>query len=217
MDIRIRNYCRVTSGTVWLNGEAYLEPDCRPFDAQRFLSDIYKRSGIDYRKFFKMDTLSKLGFLCAELVLSPFDKEQPKEETGIILFNRSSSLEADEAYQQTIREKDNYFPSPSVFVYTLPNIVTGEIAIRNRIHGETAFYVFPRFQSRQVEEIIRGALHASGLRYLLAGWTEVYQGQTEALMMLCERGGTADDSLPLHPERLEELWNMSNLNYYKYE
>jgi len=32
-------------------------------------------------------------------LLKGFDREQPKEDTGIVLFNRGASLEADAAYQ----------------------------------------------------------------------------------------------------------------------
>ena len=42
-------------------------------------------------------------------------------------------------FQETIQHADSYYPSPALFVYTLPNIVTGEIAIRNKYYGETSF------------------------------------------------------------------------------
>ncbi|MDR3268220.1 MAG: hypothetical protein LBT83_04045 [Tannerella sp.] len=205
MDIRIGKYSRVLPGKAWLNGEVYLEnPLC---DGLTFLTEMYNRLGIDYRKFFKMDRLSKLGFLAAELLMDGFDPEQPNEDTGIVLFNRSSSLDTDGQFQQTIlRDGEHYFPSPALFVYTLPNIVTGELAIRHKIHGETAFYVLPHFRGELPAEIIRATLSSAGLRYLLAGWTEAYRDDTEAFMMLCEAGGDANDgSLPLTPENVERI------------
>jgi len=108
---------------------------------------------------------------------------------GIILFNRSSSLDADKAYQQTINDKDNFFPSPAVFVYTLPNIVTGEIAIRHKIHGETAFYITSSFQPAIIEEIGKAAFASSGLKYLLTGWIDVSNDKMDVCMMLCEADG----------------------------
>jgi hypothetical protein len=186
MTIQLKNYCRILPDRLLLNGKVLFESAQKPVEMHRFLSDIYNHLGIDYRKFFKMDALSKAGFLASELLLKDFDRDQPKEDMGIIFFNRSSSLDADEAYQQTIREKDNYFPSPAVFVYTLPNIVAGEIAIRNKIHGETAFYVARDFQIGLIEEIARGAFTDTGLKYLLTGWIEIYQGALDVCMMLSE-------------------------------
>jgi hypothetical protein len=207
MEVRIRKYSRVLPGKAWRNGEVYLDAaDAPAADTQVFLTHLYNRLGVDYRKFFKMDRLSKLGFLAAEMLMNDFDREQPKEDMGIILFNRSSSLDTDEHFQATIlRDGASYFPSPALFVYTLPNIVTGEIAIRHKIHGETAFYVLPQFRSEPITEIIHSTMSSAGLRYALAGWTEACRDETEAFMMLCEAGGDTEGSLPLTPEQVEAL------------
>ncbi|MDR0795059.1 MAG: hypothetical protein LBE79_03265 [Tannerella sp.] len=188
MTIQIKHYCRILPNQFFLNGNKRFESTQKPVEIHSFFSEIYHHLGIDYRKFFKMDALSKAGFLASELLLSEFDREQPKEDMGIIFFNQSSSLDSDETYQQTIREKDNFFPSPAVFVYTLPNIVAGEIAIRHKIHGETAFYVLPRFQAGVIEETVKSAFHHTGLKYLLTGWIEIYKGEIDICTMLCEAG-----------------------------
>ena len=189
MKIKITDYCRIFPYRQLMTRDMWFKCAQKPADVNHVLSDLYNRNHIDYRKFFKMDTLSKAGFLAAELLLKDFDREQPKEDMGIILFNHSSSLEADEAYQQTINDKDNYFPSPAVFVYTLPNIVTGEIAIRHKIYGETAFYITSRFQPALIEEIGKSAFSGSGLKYLLTGWIEVSNDEIDVCMMLCETDG----------------------------
>src|SRR3712207_7060242 len=62
-----------------------------------------------------------------------------------------TTLFRSQAYEQTICHRAQFFPSPSVFVYTLPNIVTGEIAIRNHYHGETHFFVIPRSEEHTSE------------------------------------------------------------------
>ena len=94
-------------------------------------------------KFYKMDPLCRLGFVASELLLQAEGdrRDTPRDDRAIILFNRSSSIQADEAYQASIQDAEDYFPSPAAFVYTLPNIVTGEIAIRNHYQGETSFYI----------------------------------------------------------------------------
>ena len=106
----------------------------------------YRETVGDYPKFFKMDMLSKLGFVAMEKLVEKARIAEPgfkldAENAVVIVANRSSSLKNDLDYIETIKDKNNYFPSPSLFVYTLPNIVAGEIAIRHKLFGETACYV----------------------------------------------------------------------------
>lgn len=130
------------------------------------LVELYRTHVGDYPKFFKMDPLSRLGFVASELLL----KQCPKADYGILLFNRSSSLADDSAFQATIQDRNNWFPSPALFVYTLPNIVTGEIAIRNHFQTETNFMVLDAPHTDiMAEQIALAAQHASQL----AGWCDV--------------------------------------------
>ena len=124
-----------------------------------------------------MDGLCRLGFVASELLLQ-VEKTTNKldnifdRERAIMLFNRSSSISSDKRYLSSISDKDNYFPSPSVFVYTLPNIVTGEIAIRNNYHGETSFYILPRKDEEQMQTIIETAFVDKKTKSLLTGWVD---------------------------------------------
>lgn len=108
------------------------------------LIELYRDQVGNYPKFFKMDPLARVGFIASELLL----KVSPKENYSVLLFNATSSVADDIAFQGTIQDPTNWFPSPSLFVYTLPNIVTGEIAIRNHFLTETNFMV-----------------HAEGIKY----------------------------------------------------
>ena len=89
------------------------------------LTELYRTHIGDYPKFFKMDTLCKLGFVASELLLQAEGEQRfvPREDRAVVFFNRSASLQADTAYQATIQDPENFYPSPSAFVYTLPNIV----------------------------------------------------------------------------------------------
>ncbi len=144
------------------------------------LTRIYRERIGDYPKFFKMDPLCKLGFVASELLLqeergqnTPDGKPlQDREDRAVILFNRSASLADDSEYQKTIRDPENYFPSPSVFVYTLPNIVTGEIAIRNKYYGKTSFYVLEECSEERMMEIVGQSFQDPGTKSALAGWVE---------------------------------------------
>lgn len=147
------------------------------------LTFLYKQMIGNYPKFYKMDGLSRLGFVASEILLNAEkgdtdverreeEGERLLEERAIIFFNHSSSIASDRNYKESINDKDNYFPSPSIFVYTLPNIVTGEIAIRNHFHGETSFFILPDKDERMMEEILQASCRDAQSKSFLTGWID---------------------------------------------
>lgn len=147
------------------------------------LTTLYKQMIGNYPKFYKMDGLSRLGFVASEILLNAEkgetdverreeEGERLLEERAIIFFNHSSSIASDRSYKESINDKDNYFPSPSIFVYTLPNIVTGEIAIRNHFHGETSFFILPDKDERMMEEILQASCRDAQSKSFLTGWVD---------------------------------------------
>ena len=141
-------------------------PSIRLTPTSEELVELYRTHIGDYPKFFKMDPLSRLGFVASELLL----KQSPKADYGVLLFNRSSSLADDTAFQATIQDHGNWFPSPALFVYTLPNIVTGEIAIRNHFQAETNFMVLDAPRADIMAEQIALAAQRGPQ---IAGWCDV--------------------------------------------
>lgn len=135
------------------------------------LTSLYKQMIGNYPKFYKMDGLSRLGFVASEILLNA-EKGETDKERAIIFFNHSSSIASDRNYKESINDKDNYFPSPSIFVYTLPNIVTGEIAIRNHFHGETSFFILPDKDERMMEEILQASCRDDQSKSFLTGWID---------------------------------------------
>lgn len=135
------------------------------------LTSLYKQMIGDYPKFYKMDGLSRLGFVASEILLNA-EKGDTDKERAIIFFNHSSSIASDRNYKESINDKNNYFPSPSIFVYTLPNIVTGEIAIRNHFHGETSFFILPDKDERMMEEILQASCRDDQSKSFLTGWID---------------------------------------------
>ena len=138
------------------------------------LTELYRNHVGDYPKFFKMDTLSKLGFIASELLLNAEGNRsfEPREDRAIILFNRNASLQADTAYQATIQDPDNFFPSPAAFVYTLPNIVTGEIAIRNKYFGETSFFVIENRDAKIISDLLLNAFQDPQTESIINGFVD---------------------------------------------
>ena len=153
------------------------------------LDNFYRKEKLSYPKFFKMDSLSKAGFIVSELMLreAGFDIETPKKDMAILLCNRSSSSDDDLIYLQSIKDKDNYFPSPSVFVYTLPNIVAGEMAIRNKIFGETSFYVSECYSKDMMLRQVNNVLSNQSVNYVLFGWVEALKGNYEVELTIIKK------------------------------
>ncbi len=186
-EFEIVSSCQISSTEVLVNQQLLLQHQQQEED---WFSTIYKNLNLAYPKFFKMDRLCKAGILGSELLLKdyPFDKENVKTSWGVILCNSASSLDNDRKYQETIAQSDNYYPSPSIFVYTLANIVTGEIAIRHKIGGETSFYVMPQYDADAIEEFINQSYRTNpDLDHLIGGWINVDGDEIDVRLMLTRR------------------------------
>lgn len=148
------------------------------------LTALYKQNIDNYPKFYKMDKLCRLGFVASELL----SHLEPNEDRAIVLFNHSSSIYSDHRYLESIADEDNYYPSPSIFVYTLPNIVTGEIAIRNGWHAETSFYILPNKDDALMEQILQMSFFDASVNHVLTGWLD-YEDEAhyEADLYLVEK------------------------------
>ena len=194
MERRGLDYVVLNQGYVSVNGRV-LEHEA---SGNAMLAELYRNHIADWPKFFKMDTLSKAGFVATELLLKEIDErrcggEEFAQSRAIVLFGSTASLCADRNYQETIQEKDNYYPSPALFVYTLPNIVTGEIAIRNHWRGETSFYVLEEPDAAQMAFHLSCALQDNVTESILAGWVDSAQNDDfQAFMTLIGKEDAAD-------------------------
>ena len=137
---------------------------------QDLLAALYRTRLGDNIRFFKMDPLSRLNYLCAGLLLKDID-ERP-ERLGILLFSRTGAILADRRHLGTFMGTEGFYPSPAVCINTLPNVVFGEIAARYGVKGETTFLILPERDDARMEEIISATLAASGPMTLLAGWAD---------------------------------------------
>lgn len=161
--------------------QVHITPNSVTFDGEQIPSEgtglalltyLYKAMGGNYPKFYKMDALSRLGYVAVEMIKDTLDGN-----TDCVLFNRSSSIVSDQKYLASIADTKNFYPSPSVFIYTLPNIVTGEIAIRHGLHGETSFYILPHQNKDLQEKIVRTTLSSTNARNIITGWID-YESDT---------------------------------------
>ena len=182
----ITSYALIDGFKCMVNGRLlfYQENICTFAD---FIKALYKQEQINYPKFYKMDALGKLGIVASDLLLRNRELTgYPPESIGVVLSNSSSSLDTDIAHNETIRDREQYFPSPSVFVYTLPNIVIGEICIRNNIKGENAFLVSESFDSKLIERYVADLFIRKRVDCCICGWVEVLGTRCEALLTMVE-------------------------------
>lgn len=175
--------CSISNNRVYQNNHLVFESAAAPIDD--FLLSIYQHLQLSYPKFHKMDNLSKLGWLAAEILLKEtFDKEQHKpEHTGTVLTNANSSLDMDLKYARSMRD----VPSPSLFVYTLPNIVAGEICIRHGFKGENVFFVQSKFDAAFLKQQVGYLLDTNTLQACICGWVDVLGEEYQAALFLVEK------------------------------
>lgn len=172
------NICTVEYSKINVDGNLIFESQSETF--QEFAKEAYKSLDLSYPKFHKMDNLSKLAFLSAETIL----KDEDHSRTAIVFANRSSSLDTDFKYQESINDQDNFYPSPAVFVYTLPNICVGEISIKHKMQTENAFFVLDEFDEKFLHDYSEQILLSGKADKVLCGWVELYQENYKAFVYL---------------------------------
>lgn len=172
------------------------------------LAGLYRQMDVNWPKFFKMDSLSRAGFLAAEQTLAKagLRDDTPKPDMSIVLMNSSSSTCDDVEFQKDLAP-DAYFPSPSLFVYTLSNIVCGEIAIRNKIKGESSFYVREKFDAAALRQAVEWAFQDPAISRVLCGWVESFDPDGRVLMLLVEKDSPQGDAFT--DENIEKLFYFS--------
>ena len=182
----IISYAHIKHNQVSVNGNVVFQSNATN-SISDFLSELYKTLGISYPKFHKMDLQCKLGFLCTEFAMrdTNFLVDNDLSKTAIVLSNAASSLETDRTHQNSINDTSNYFPSPAVFVYTLPNITIGELAIRHKITGENAFFVTEKFDADLLVNYSESLLN-NGTEGAIVGWVEVDGVNFEAFIFLAQ-------------------------------
>lgn len=189
--LRIVKHISIKQNLVKVNGNTVFTHESEE-GFNKFIRGVYRHFKTDYPKFFKMDSLSKLGFISVEILLKDLETDISTPRTSCILVNSSSSLEIDEKHQESIADREKYFPSPSNFVYTLPNIMAGEAAIRHKFFGENTVLISDGFDEKLIYDICEQAFITDFTDYCICGWVEQYGNKYESLLFLVERC-TGDD------------------------
>lgn len=183
----IQSYCHIENNQIVLDGNVVFETDAAEF--ADFSKQAYQHFGMAYPKFFKMDALSKLAFLGSELLIGASVIPGSENNTALLFANKSSSLDTDVKYQQSISDRNSYFPSPAVFVYTLPNICLGEISIRHQLKSENTFFIFEAFNPQFMAQYADLLLDTGKAEKVLCGWVEYFEGTYKAFLYLVGKEG----------------------------
>lgn len=202
-ELHITSRICIRGGVVTLNGQKVLEnPGQEP---GAFLREVYDLCESPYPKFFKMDNLCKLAFVAAELLQrgTRFNEKYEDTKKSLILQNSASSIDTDLKHIQSIENPEAYFPSPSVFVYTLPNIAAGEICIRHRIKGYTAFFIFEAFEPEFLFEQISTHFQKDETDVGICGVTEFLGNQYEACLFMVEK---TQEGIPFTTKNMKKTY-----------
>lgn len=165
----------------------------------QFLKEAYKKLEINYPKYHKMDALCKLGALGASLL---FKDQKADPNTALVFSNASSSLEIDLTHQKSL----SGFVSPAVFVYTLPNIVLGEISIKYSLQSENGFFIEEKFNPELLFNYSEILLKTNKASSVVCGWIELKNDEYDVFLCLVSEEG----NIPFTKEKLEELYSFEN-------
>lgn len=174
--------CTIADGKVTVDGKIAFEGEG---DYSEFIRSAFKDLESPNMKFYKMDNLCKLGYLATEHLLK--DKSYNPLEVGIVLANSSSSLDTDVKHQSVINEHSEAGASPAVFVYTLPNVVLGEICIRHKIQGENTFFIREKKSNDFLNSYAQMVLSRGQYKAVVYGWCEVMGSSYEGEFVIIEK------------------------------
>ena len=200
--------------------ELYSRGDVRLYnqgDCKEYLNFLYKQSGMSYPKFHKMDLLSKAGIIAMEQLLK---EEATDDTTALIFMNSSASYSTDSEYVKTI-VKENFFPSPALFVYTLPSIVMGEIAIRHKLYGEGVFFVAEEFEPELMLSYAKALIGSGAAKRAILCYDECTEALCDLYAVMVElvasfetdsnRAAESGCSEPLTARKLYNSYNSCKL------
>jgi hypothetical protein len=193
----IHHYIQWNGDTVTRNGTLLYRADER--DPQEIAINIYKQTGINYPKFFKMDLLSRVAFLASEMII-PKEIQEDKDHIAAVISTTSGCLDVDKKFD----ESRQTLASPALFVYTLPNIMLGEICIRNGFKGEQMCTIAEDANAEWFDFYVGDLLQNRGTEACLCGYVEATEHKLSATLLWISKIPSA---LPLSASNLKQIFN----------
>ncbi|MBL7683127.1 MAG: hypothetical protein JNK00_07165 [Flavipsychrobacter sp.] len=165
---------------------------------------VYRGLQYNYVKFFKMDLLSKWAWLGAETLLKQGENFVydgiDKTKIAIVLQTNHGCLDVDKKYSDSLTT----IASPALFVYTLPNIMLGEICIRHGFKGEQACLVNDGFDVKEMEFWVNDLLQNRGMEACLCGWVDATADNHDVCMYWVTK---ENGSIKFAADTMQQLYN----------
>lgn len=163
--------CQIAQGQIIHNQSIWLEEKELPFG--KFIKQAYRQLEWSYPKFHKMDRLCKLATIAARVLLQEGGlKGYNPEEIAVVMANKTATQHTDSKHVASIQDRNDYYPSPAVFVYTLPNILIGEICIQYNIKGEAAFFIQEQADLPFLFDYSQLLLESGAAKVCITGWVD---------------------------------------------
>jgi 3-oxoacyl-(acyl-carrier-protein) synthase len=132
----------------------------------------------DSQRFARMDLMSRLGLMAVELLDAGIDAmpEAERDRVGVCLETRTGCLATDLEFLRG--------PRPSVFPYTLPSTVVGEVCIRHRLRGPVLCLLTPPPPARAAGAVREAAswIRDGEASHVLCLGVEAMDGASRALL-----------------------------------
>lgn len=202
--LKIARHVILINRTFFVDNKAEKSLDAR-IDLKDGFKQLYKTLKIEYPKFYKMDMLSKTALLTAEFLLGENTMDCPENMIGLFIANKNSSLETDESYYSKTFKQSDFKANPALFVYTLPNIMLGELCIRYKIKGEQSMWVSDSLDAKFVSKYVNLLHQEKLIDKAIVGWIDLYQDEPQAFLCLLEEDAE-DNSQKFNEENLRHLY-----------
>lgn len=168
--------------------------------------ELYRALGLSYMKFFKMDLLCKWAWLGAEALLmqdgNPVYEGVDKNKVAVVLMTKHGCLDVDKKYLESMKD----IPSPALFVYTLPNIMLGEICIRHGFKGEQLCLVSDGFDTEEMAFWVNDLLQKRGMEACLCGWVDAWDGNRDVALHWITKNN--NNGAAFTKEQLDNLYKL---------
>ena len=160
---------------------------------------LYDAMKCNYPKFYKMDSLCKWAWVAAEALF--YEKDLylsiDKSRIALVLMTSHGCIDVDKRYLGGIT-----VPSPALFVYTLPNIMLGEICIRHGFKGEQVCLVNEHFDTDELFFTVNDIMK-KGMDACLCGWVDVAGDEYDICMYWVKPHG---HGATFSPAGLQEIY-----------
>lgn len=165
--VKVLSKVEVKKNQVILNGSKVFQSESADEYAD-FIRGAFKNVVAEpYMKFAKMDDFCKLALISVEYLDLP-----NIEDTALLLHTNSGCLASDLKHLENISQGTEN-ASPAVFVYTLPNIALGEIAIKHKFKGENLTRIADCFDEKTLLEDAKLMLN-NGAKTVVAMYVDYF-------------------------------------------